>query len=68
MGGNRRTGWKAHPEDVEQLEDNKDGLMARVDGRRADELRLIDDGIPFLSAIDKDRILGGTALALWEIT
>jgi len=33
----------------------------------ADELRLIREGLPFLSAVDKERILGGTAKALWRI-
>ncbi len=33
----------------------------------ADELRLIREGLPFLSEADKTRILGGTAAALWRL-
>ena len=33
----------------------------------ADELRLIREGLPFLTAADKDRILGGTAAELWGL-
>ncbi len=33
----------------------------------ADELRLIDEGLPFLTAADKDRILGGTAAQIWHL-
>lgn len=33
----------------------------------ADELRLIDEGLPFLTAADKDRILGGTAAEIWHL-
>lgn len=33
----------------------------------ADELRLIREGLPFLSAQDKERILGGTAAELWKL-
>jgi len=33
----------------------------------ADELRLIRQGLPFLSEKDKERILGGTAAALWRL-
>lgn len=33
----------------------------------ADELRLIREGLPFLSVGDKDKILGGTATALWNL-
>ena len=33
----------------------------------ADELRLIREGLPFLSEVDKTRILGGTAAALWRL-
>jgi predicted TIM-barrel fold metal-dependent hydrolase len=32
------------------------------------ELRLIREGIPFLTADDKDRILGGTAAEIWNLT
>lgn len=34
----------------------------------ADELRLIREGLPFLSVADKDRILGGTAAEIWGLT
>ena len=34
----------------------------------ADELRLIREGMPFLTADDKDRILGGTAAQIWNLT
>lgn len=34
----------------------------------ADELRLIQDGLPFLTATDKDRILGDNAARLWAVT
>jgi predicted TIM-barrel fold metal-dependent hydrolase len=33
----------------------------------ATELRLIREGLPFLSAADKEQILGGTAAKLWKI-
>ena len=33
----------------------------------AEELRLIREGLPFLSPADKDQILGGTAAALWRL-
>ena len=33
----------------------------------ADELRLIREGLPFLTAADKDRILGGTAAKIWRL-
>ncbi|MFN8490510.1 MAG: amidohydrolase family protein [Caldilineaceae bacterium] len=33
----------------------------------AEELRLIRDGLPFLRAADKDRILGGTAAEIWGL-
>lgn len=33
----------------------------------ADELRLIREGLPFLTASDKDRILGGTAAEIWHL-
>jgi L-fuconolactonase len=33
----------------------------------ADELRLIREGIPFLTEADRARILGGTAAALWRL-
>jgi predicted TIM-barrel fold metal-dependent hydrolase len=33
----------------------------------ADELRLIREGLPFLTADDKDRILGGTAAQIWNL-
>ena len=33
----------------------------------ADELRLIQEGFPFLSALDRERILGGTAQQLWGL-
>lgn len=33
----------------------------------ADELRLIREGLPFLSARDKEQILGETAAALWRL-
>lgn len=33
----------------------------------AEELRLIREGLPFLSEQDKERILGGTAAALWGV-
>ncbi|CAN5868862.1 amidohydrolase family protein [soil metagenome] len=33
----------------------------------AEELRLIREGLPFLTATDKDRILGGTAAKLWGL-
>ena len=33
----------------------------------ADELRLIQDGLPFLSSKDKDNILGGTAAIIWNL-
>ena len=33
----------------------------------ADELQLIREGLPFLTATDKDRILGGTAAEIWEL-
>ncbi len=33
----------------------------------ADELRLIREGLPFLSEADKDQILGGTAQAIWRL-
>ncbi len=33
----------------------------------ADELRLINEGLPFLSAAEKEKILGKTAAALWRI-
>lgn len=33
----------------------------------ADELRLIQDGLPFLSSKDKDNILGGTAATIWDL-
>lgn len=33
----------------------------------ADELRLIREGLPFLSAREQDRIFGGTAAALWGL-
>lgn len=33
----------------------------------AEELRLIQEGLPFLSSVDKERILGGTAAAVWGI-
>ncbi len=32
-----------------------------------DELRLIHEGLPFLTAVDRDRILGGTAAAIWRL-
>ena len=32
-----------------------------------DELRLIREGLPFLSAAEQDRILGGTAAAIWNL-
>ncbi len=34
----------------------------------ADELRLIREGLPFLTDTDKDRILGGTAAQIWNLT
>lgn len=34
----------------------------------AEELRLIDEGLPFLSEGDKERILGGTAVAVWGLS
>jgi predicted TIM-barrel fold metal-dependent hydrolase len=33
----------------------------------ADELRLVREGLPFLNATDRDRILGGTAAAVWVL-
>jgi predicted TIM-barrel fold metal-dependent hydrolase len=33
----------------------------------AEELRLIREGLPFLSATDKERILGGAAQSLWRL-
>ncbi len=33
----------------------------------ADELRLIREGLPFLSDLDRQRILGGTAAAVWRV-
>ena len=33
----------------------------------ADELRLIREGLPFLTEADKDRILGGTAAQIWNL-
>lgn len=33
----------------------------------AEELRLIREGLPFLTAADKDRILGDTAAQLWRL-
>lgn len=33
----------------------------------ADELRLIREGLPFLTTTDQDRILGGTAAEIWEL-
>ncbi len=33
----------------------------------ADEIRLIREGLPFVSARDADQILGGTAVALWRL-
>jgi len=33
----------------------------------AEELRLIREGLPFLTAADKDQILGGTAASLWRL-
>ena len=33
----------------------------------ADELRLVREGLPFLNATDRDRILGGTATAVWGL-
>lgn len=33
----------------------------------ADELRLIQDGLPFLSSNDKDNILGRTAATIWDL-
>lgn len=33
----------------------------------ADELRLVREGLPFLSAAEVDRILGGTAAELWGL-
>ncbi|MEM7533136.1 MAG: amidohydrolase family protein [Chloroflexota bacterium] len=33
----------------------------------ADELRLIQEGLPFLSALDRERILGGTAQQIWQL-
>ncbi len=32
------------------------------------ELRLIQEGLPFLTANDKDQILGGTAAQIWNLT
>ena len=34
----------------------------------ADELRLIREGLPFLSSANTDRILGGTAAEIWSVT
>lgn len=34
----------------------------------ADEIKLIREGLPFLSDDDRQRILGGTAAALWGLT
>jgi L-fuconolactonase len=34
----------------------------------AEELRLIREGLPFLSASDQDAILGRTAAALWRLS
>ena len=34
----------------------------------AQELRLIKDGLPFLTENDKDQILGGTAAKIWNLT
>jgi predicted TIM-barrel fold metal-dependent hydrolase len=34
----------------------------------ADELRLIREGLPFLTNTDRERILGETAAALWRLT
>lgn len=33
----------------------------------ADEIRLIREGLPFVTPADADRILGGTAVALWGL-
>jgi predicted TIM-barrel fold metal-dependent hydrolase len=33
----------------------------------ADEIRLIQEGLPFLNEDDRERILGGTAAALWGL-
>jgi predicted TIM-barrel fold metal-dependent hydrolase len=33
----------------------------------ADELRLVREGIPFLTALDQERILGKTAAAVWRL-
>ncbi|MCG9126368.1 amidohydrolase [Candidatus Poribacteria bacterium] len=33
----------------------------------ADELRLIQEGLPFLTSQDKDNILGGTAATIWDL-
>ena len=33
----------------------------------ADELRLIQEGLPFLTEDDKDQILGGTAAQIWNL-
>ena len=33
----------------------------------ADEIRLIREGLPFVTPRDADRILGGTAVALWRL-
>ena len=32
-----------------------------------DELRLVREGLPFLSAAEQDRILGGTAAEIWNL-
>ncbi|MFA6111062.1 MAG: amidohydrolase family protein [Candidatus Latescibacterota bacterium] len=32
------------------------------------ELRLVREGLPFLTARDRDRILGGTAAAIWNLS
>ncbi|MBI2952565.1 amidohydrolase [bacterium] len=34
----------------------------------AEELRLIREGLPFLTEADKERILGGTAAKVWKLT
>lgn len=34
----------------------------------AEELQLIREGLPFLTEDDKDRILGGTAAQIWDLT
>ena len=34
----------------------------------AQELQLIREGLPFLTADDKDQILGGTAAQIWDLT